>query len=169
MKRTPSFIILAVTSLLLLPKIIYADIIPPQSNGIFSPSNWIAFGFNFLINYLVLAICYFTIRRKDLLKTGKFTGYIFLVTIGAWLIEYLPWSEKIIRIIDPHTDPFFSSYRSFTFFAGLFIIFLLIAIYNYWLAKIFFKLSKKQLTFISIFTAIFTSPIIGSLISYFSW
>lgn len=152
----------------------YADVIFPFSNPTPAYQEYIEskqfvntsvlIGLNFLINFLLLCIAYLIIKKGHLIKSWKFVGYVLLVTLWGYLIDYFVFNKGLM--LAAFKGPLYPNMKlmSFVWLVTIVATFLALAIFNYFLAKKFFKLTRKQAIFIGIWMMILTSPLIGIIL-----
>jgi hypothetical protein len=117
-------------------------------------SCFLIFIIDFILNLIIVSICYLILREIVLIKSWKFLKYFFLVLGGCLLTNLISYSLIF----------FFEGFLLLTFEL---IIFLTFIIYNFWLPKKFFYFANKKSVFISLSLGIFTNIIISLFIYYF--
>jgi hypothetical protein len=157
-----------------------ADMVPPPVDGkILSMEIIFSIVANFLINSVILTIVYLILRKVNLVKSWSYLRYIFFVTIGGFLIDYIfvygefltGYKGPIIGVDTSSQEllrqaAIVSYFFTFLTFIGLFV-------YNYLLSKKLFQLTRTQAVLIGLTMGILTNPIIftstrfGFLISPF--
>lgn len=107
-------------------------------------------GYLFL-NIVILCIGYAIIKKTVLIKSWKFLLYTILVTLIGFP------TNLIGTFMSFKTDAVIVG----TILLSLFLVFLVLFLYNSWLARIFWKLRKKQAIFIGLLLAIFTNIVLA--------
>lgn len=136
----------------------------------YSPFHFVAFCANFLINVFLLIIGFLILKQKNLIRSWRFFKYVFFVTLGGAFIdliyvvpkEYLEAFEIMRNISEGHPlkevgQPGGPVATFMPIFALLTIASLIL--YNYWLSRKFFNLSKKKAILIGLIMGIFAGPI----------
>ncbi len=109
---------------------------------------------DFIVNAFVLSIGYLILKQVKLIKSWKFLKYIILVTLGGALIDLILVAGAYFSF----SKGFFYPYFLHVINSSTFLTFLGLAIYNYWLSRRFFNLTKRQAVFIGLIMGIFTNP-----------
>ena len=175
MKRnfTDKILIIVFSLITFSPSVSFADMVVPYCDDLMYTrhsfcvkrptvleSFWflvIIFSLNYLANFFILSIAYFILKKKEIILSIKYLFYILLVTIGGAIIDLIyVYSQKA------------SGYRGYLYsnmelmktvsILGILGTSVGLFIFNYFLSKRFYKISKKQAVFVSIIIAILTNP-----------
>ncbi len=104
----------------------------------------------FVLNIIILCIGYAVIKKAVLIKSWKFLLYTILVMVIGFPANFIG------TLMSFKTD----AVSVGTVLLNLFFVFLVLFLYNSWLARIFWKLRKKQAIFIGLLLAIFTNIVL---------
>jgi len=122
---------------------------------------------NLVINSVIAFVGYLIIKKGIFIKSFKFLKYIFLITLGGILIDFIFVVGRYMSRIKGPFYPDFGLMNAVLLVSIIFSFFGLL-FYNYWLSRKIFGLSKKQGIFLGLIIAIFTHPILSSVISTYS-
>ena len=162
---------LAFTPSLVLAELSIEDVVPP---GVLPPRpepepepiltlTWFsffkAFCINFIVNTFILSIGYLILKQRRVIRSWKFLKYIFFVTIGGALIDLIFVGGLYLSAPKDLFYPNTELIKGFIFWSSDLITFLGLVVYNYWLSRKFFQLTRRQALFIGIIMGIFTNPI----------
>jgi len=118
---------------------------------------------DFIVNGIVLGIGYLVLRRKDLIKSWKFLRYLLFVTIGGALIDLIyVGGQSLGGLIweQTHSD---IEFIATVFLGSVLLTSLGLFVYNYWLSRRFFDLTRRQAIFIGLIVGIFTNPFLATI------
>lgn len=105
---------------------------------------------NFLINSIVLCLVYLILKQKNLIKSFRFLKYILFVTLGGALIDFIYVGGQYMRYNIP-----------ILFDLSVLLTFLGLGVYNFWLCRKIFGLSREKALFVGLAMAVFTNPVLG--------
>lgn len=130
------------------------DVIPPEPSPQPTVSPVLSLVFilcmNFVINLLVLSVTYLTIKRRKLILSFKFLRYTALVTLGGIFIDLIFVAGSFFG--EPYSP-------GLIFIGSVFLTFLGLVVYNYWLSRKFFQLSKGKALLVGMVMGVITHPL----------
>lgn len=166
-------------TLLFLPQTVIADLVVPncgEAQSIYGVGNMpcqkdepgliqiedaIHYGYifiaNFIINLLILSICYIFIKKNQIFFTLKYMGYTLTVTFAGAMADLIYLGSRYLISFKGPLYPDLALIKIVNIF-GICLTSIALFGANYLLARRFFYINKKQSLAISAIMAIFTNP-----------